>query len=183
MKHTHGRNTAPCEVCESTILSGASGRSAEATIVCDDCIDRHMTGVHSLYRSGFPHPKAREAADRIAAKMEGKSDNWWAEFYCENQACDIREITIRVKEFNYDPPHVRGPFRCPNCADGLKLNWVRNSEERSAEKDREARFLVNLQRARRNAVRAARVAGEKHPEWAAGSAVNILSVDDSFLPE
>ena len=151
-------------------------------MVCEDCIDRHMTGKHGLHSSGFPHPKARETAEQIGAKMEGKTDVWWAELYCENQACDIREITIRVKEFNYDPPHVRGPFRCPNCGDGLKFNWVKNSEEWNAEEDRRGRFLVNLQRARRGAVRAAREAGEEHPEWA-GSTVNILSIDDSFLPE
>ena len=149
MKHEHGQKTAPCGVCTA--------------IVCEDCIDRHMTGKHSLFRSGFPHPKAQETADRIGAKMEGKTDSWKAEFYCENQACDVREVTIRVKEFHYDPPHVRGPFRCPNCADGLKFHWVRNSVEWSAEEDRKARFLVNLQRARRDAVNAARDAGEEHP--------------------
>jgi hypothetical protein len=93
--------------------------------VCEDCIDRHMNRKHGLYCSGFPHPKAQETAEIIGAKMEGKTGNWCAEFYCENQACDVREVTIRVKEFNYDPLHVRGPFRCPNCADGLKFHWVR----------------------------------------------------------
>src|ERR1700676_5058274 len=106
MKHNHGQNAKPCGVCTA--------------IVCEDCFDRHMTGKHGLYRSGFPHPNAQETTDRIAAKLEGKTDTWWAEFYCHNQACDIREVTIRVKEVDYDPPHVRGPFRCPSCADGLE---------------------------------------------------------------
>jgi hypothetical protein len=66
--------------------------------------------------------------------MEGKTDDWRAELYCENQACDIREITPRVKERDDDPPHIRGPFRCPNCADGLKFHWIRNSEEWEAAK-------------------------------------------------
>lgn len=172
--HEHGQNAAPCEVCR------ASDRPA--LIVCEGCIGRHMSGYHGLHRAGFPHPNAEETAQQIGAKMEGHTDVWWAEFYCENQACDIREVTIRVKEFNYDPPHVRGPFRCPNCGDGLKFHWVRNSEEQGTEEDRKARFLVNLQRARRDAVRAARAAGEEHPECA-GMAVNLLGIDDSFLPE
>src|SRR5712671_499206 len=85
MKHEHDRDAARCGVCEA--------------IVCEDCIDQHMTGKHGLFRSGFPHPKALETAKQIGTKMAGKTDNWWAEFYCENQACDIREVTIRVKEF------------------------------------------------------------------------------------
>ena len=170
MSHEHGQNEAPCGVRNCT------------TIVCEDCVSSPMTGEHGLYRCGFPHPTARGTADRIAAKMEGKTDDWRAELYCENQACDIREITIRVKERDDDPPHIRGPFRCPNCADGLKFHWIRNSEEWQAEKNRKARFNVNLQRAQRDAVKAARAAGKKDPEWAAAS-VNLSSIDDSFLPE
>jgi len=167
MRHEHDRSAKYCGVCEAT--------------VCDTCVERHMVSKHELYRSGYPHPKASETHEQIASKMEGKTDNWWAEFRCANQACDVREVTIRVKEFSYDPPHVRGPFRCPNCGDGLELRWVRNSEEWSAEDDRRARFLVNLQRARRDAIENARAAGEENPEWA-GFGVNILSIDDSFLP-
>lgn len=177
MKHEHGRNAAPCEVC-----AAAGAARATDTIVCEDCIGRHMTSKHGLFRAGFPHPKTQETAAQIGAKMDGKTDSWWAEFNCENQACDIREVTIRVKEFNYDPPHVRGPFRCPNCGDGLKFRWVKDSEEWSAEEDRKARFRVNLQRARRDAVRTVRERGEEHPEWA-GTSINIFRIDDTFLPE
>jgi hypothetical protein len=91
-------------------------------------------------------------------------------------------VTIRVKEFNYDPPHVRGPFRCPNCGDGLKFHWIKSSAEHEEGAEREARRRVNVQRWRRDQVGAARERGDAHPEWA-GIAIPGSVIPDESLPE
>ncbi len=49
-----------------------------------------------------------------------------AEFYCENPACNLREVTIHLKE--YDGP-TTATFICPACRKRLKLHWVRALSE------------------------------------------------------
>jgi hypothetical protein len=167
MIHKHDQSVRRCPVCEQRV-------GKQVSLICDDCEGNHMERRHELFRSGFPHPSAIETARLIAAKIGGKTDGWTCELYCENQACDVRTIRIFVKEFNYDPPHVRGPFRCVNCGDGLKFNWIRNMKDEREQREQEARREVNEQLWRRLEQRKARERGDEHPElagWAMSASV------------
>jgi hypothetical protein len=166
-----------CEHDGITITKCACGE-----LLCGRCINDHMDRVHKLCRAGYPHPSWRQVKELLEEKFGGQTLGWKAELYCENQACAVREVEITVKEFADDPPQVRGPFRCPNCGDGLKFQEAYDVTEGAERADRDARCRVNVQRWQRDQIRLAKKRGDKHPEWA-GTAIPASVFADDFLPE
>ena len=75
-----------------------------------------------------------------------------AELYCENSRCAMREVEVRVKDYNrehlYDrlTPNLRCSWSCPACGTPLKVHWVMTRLEYRAYREREARMSVNTQR-------------------------------------
>lgn len=100
--------------------------------------------------------------------------NWYAELLCNNEYCDVREVRFRVKEFNYDPPHVRGPLFCPACRQLAKVNWIKGSRRYLEDEEREARVSVNYQRHRRDKLAAG--------EGRAALAFSFAELCDDALP-
>jgi hypothetical protein len=170
----------PRNICEHDSITTTKCACGET--LCGKCINVHMDQAHELNRAGYPHPHWREVKDQLEAQFGGHTIGWTAELYCENQACAIRQVKITVKEFADDPPHVRGPFRCPNCGDGLRFQEAYSATEAAKRADRAARESVNVQRWQRNQLRLAKERGEEHPEWA-GIAIPANVFGDDSLPE
>jgi hypothetical protein len=62
--------------------------------------------------------------------------------YCGNQRCDVREVTVHIKE-SYGPPHLT-VFNCPACGQALEQLRVLTRAESDIEEDRQALGLVNV---------------------------------------
>jgi hypothetical protein len=92
----------------------------------------------------------KEMIEREVAKSNAIARHWCAELYCENPLCDVREITIRVKEHQGDLPYARGPFTCPACGKSVIAHWAMDHLSHAIQENRDARILVNIQRYRRD---------------------------------
>ena len=73
------------------------------------------------------------------------------EGYCDSTDCQVREVTIRVK----DNDHVfvnqsRAGLVCPVCRHPLKRHGVETFQEAAARKELGARTSVNVQRYKRD---------------------------------
>lgn len=92
-KHKH--DPATIENCAICISAKKAQAERPVFTICAGCRDQHHEVYHELMRAGFPHSAAAEQAAQIEAKVNTiptVGRGWHAELYCENQACDIREI-------------------------------------------------------------------------------------------
>src|SRR5262245_51678010 len=67
---------------------------------------------------------------------------WEVEGYCQNTDCNIREVTVELKEFAGPTPPQ---FSCPVCGQELTVHHVYDAQKSEQERDREARESVNYQ--------------------------------------
>ncbi len=68
--------------------------------------------------------------------------------YCQRSECAVREVDVRVKDYNEDFIHVFGASGggiCPSCAGALKLHDVLTAED-EYEKRSPNRPLTIIQR-------------------------------------
>jgi len=84
--------------------------------------------------------------------------------YCNNPDCAVREVEIRVKE--YDDP-IGQRLGCPACGTSLTVHGVETFEERAEADDADARRSVNAQLYR-----------QRHPD----EAIPIGALLDDSLP-
>lgn len=73
-----------------------------------------------------------------------------AELYCRNAGCPVREVTIRIKDYNNQITEHTKPLQCPVCESHLAVHWAMTFAEHEIWKEREAVMSVNLQRYRRD---------------------------------
>lgn len=55
--------------------------------------------------------------DRLAALIQAtrtRDTIYLVSGYCNNSACDIRDVLVRIKDYNETPPSL-SEFRCPGC--------------------------------------------------------------------
>src|SRR5262249_38576270 len=85
----------------------------------------------------------------MAAARKRNPAEWLFEIqgYCENSDCNVRYVTVTVKEYDGPtPPH----FCCPVCGDDLNVHHIYDLEQAEEVSDRDARVSVNLQLYRRD---------------------------------
>ena len=44
------------------------------------------------------------------------------EWYCQNENCDVREVTVRCKYIDRRPPTTPPTMKCPQCGKVLKFH-------------------------------------------------------------
>jgi hypothetical protein len=70
----------------------------------------------------------------------------YLELYCDDQGCNVREVDVKLKEYEDETP---SRFLCPSCRAPLKLHAVLTLDERRRADEAEARANVNARLYRR----------------------------------
>jgi hypothetical protein len=83
-----------------------------------------------------------EARERAVSKW-GYVGALELELYCSNPQCDVREVTMIIKE--YEAPDTPSSLTCPSCRQQLKCHHVLTAIEQRKREQRMARLSVNQQ--------------------------------------
>jgi hypothetical protein len=71
--------------------------------------------------------------------------------YCDNPGCPVHEVDLVVKILDEDEPLTTGKrFKCPWCLDVVVVEKYLTVDEVNERDERNPRWLVNMQRYRRD---------------------------------